>query len=127
VLVIEDNVDAAETLRDVLRLAGHEAEVAFDGREALEKLAGVQPDTILCDLGLPDMDGFELARRLRREPSGRDVMLVALSGYARPEDRERSREAGFDAHLAKPASEEALEALLRDGVPRRTEERGGAA
>lgn len=112
VLVIEDNADAAETLRDLLVLAGHEAEVALDAREGLEKALRSPPDAILCDLGLPDVDGYALARRVRAEPALASVFLVALSGYALPDDLARAEQAGFDAHLAKPAPLEAIEALL---------------
>jgi CheY-like chemotaxis protein len=112
VLVVEDNPDSAETLRDLLELAGHQADIALDGRQALERARTARPDAIVCDLGLPDMDGYELARALRADPELSSVLLVALSGYALPDDLARSAQAGFDAHLAKPARFEAIEALL---------------
>ncbi|MFY3744787.1 ATP-binding protein [Anaeromyxobacter sp. Red801] len=112
VLVVEDNRDSAETLRDLLELAGHHADIALDARQALERCRTARPDAIVCDLGLPDMDGYELARTLRADPELASVLLVALSGYALPDDLARSAQAGFDAHLAKPARFEAIEALL---------------
>jgi two-component system CheB/CheR fusion protein len=118
VLVVEDNVDAAETLRDLLEIEGHQVELAHDGRAALAKARSFQPDVVVCDIGLPEMDGFEVARALRTEPGPSRPTLVALSGYAQPEDIARGREAGFDAHLAKPPSLEALSHLLA-GAPAR--------
>jgi PAS domain S-box-containing protein len=114
VLIVEDNVDAAEMLATVLRLDGHEVRVAHDGVAGLAAVRANPPDVVLCDLGLPGMDGYEVARAVRAEPVLASVYLVALSGYARPEDRERAHAAGFDAHLAKPLAQPALAALLRD-------------
>ena len=112
VLVVEDNLDAAETLRDLLELEGHRVEVAYDGRAAIAKARSFRPDVVVCDIGLPGMNGFEVARALRAEPGPARPTLVALSGYARPEDIAQGKEAGFDAHLAKPPSFEALSHLL---------------
>ncbi|WP_318653880.1 response regulator [Anaeromyxobacter oryzae] len=115
VLVVEDNVDAAQTIAEVLELEGHRVHVATDGRSGLARARELRPDVILCDLGLPDLDGCEVARRLRADVALRSIRLVALSGYAQPEDRRRAREAGFDAHLAKPVSvAELVAALARD-------------
>jgi PAS domain S-box-containing protein len=120
VLVIEDNQDAANSLREVLELDEHVVEVAYTGREGLEKVHAFHPDVVLCDIGLPEMDGYEVARRMRSDPELNRVALVAVSGYAQPEDVEMAREAGFDAHLAKPPSIDTLERALaevgRDGV-----------
>jgi two-component system CheB/CheR fusion protein len=113
VLVIEDNVDAGDMLRDLLALDGHEVEVAYDGRSGLELSRDFRPDVVLCDLGLPGMDGFEVARAMRSDPQLRGVHLVALSGYTRPEDRDRALAAGFDAHVPKPLNPEVLERVLR--------------
>lgn len=119
VLVIEDNEDAAETLRDVLEMEGHTVEVASSGREGLDRARAFHPEAVLCDIGLPVMDGYEVARALRADPSiGGQVTLVALTGYARREDIVRAREAGFDAHLAKPPTMEQIAALL-ESLPRR--------
>jgi CheY-like chemotaxis protein len=119
VLVIEDNEDAADTLREVLELEKHVVEVAYSGRGGLEKARSFHPDIVLCDIGLPEIDGYEVARTMRADPQLGHVGLVAVSGYAQPEDVAMSQEAGFDAHLAKPPSIEALRRAIaepdRDG------------
>jgi signal transduction histidine kinase/CheY-like chemotaxis protein len=102
VLVVDDNVDAAESLALFLRMAGQEVLTAYDGPAALEAADAFLPDMVLLDIGLPRMDGYEVARRLRERPNGEQLLLVALSGYGREEDRLRSREAGFDHHYIKP-------------------------
>ena len=121
VLVVEDNRDAAETLVELLRLEGYGATVAADGPAALAAARELRPDVALLDLGLPGIDGFEVARRLRAMPDLGDLTLIALSGYGREEDRVRSREAGMDHHLVKPVDLEALQALLA-GVAARKQE-----
>ncbi len=108
VLVIEDNVDAAETLRDIFQLHAHVVEVAYSGPDGLAKARAFKPDVVLCDIGLPGMDGYAVARALRAEPAFVHVALVALTGYAEPEDVARAQDAGFDAHLVKPAGIQAL-------------------
>ena len=115
VLVVEDNEDAAATLRDLLELDGHEVLVARDGQEGLDAALAHAPDVILCDVGLPVHDGYEVARRLRA--AGSRALLVALTGYAAPEDVQRARAAGFDRHLAKPADPATLAAILVLGGP----------
>lgn len=112
ILIVEDNVDAADMLRDLLELSGHHVGVAENGRDALDTLHGAGVDVVLCDLGLPGMSGYELARAIRDDESLRDVRLVAVTGYGQPEDRRRSQEAGFDAHLTKPIDLRALETVL---------------
>jgi signal transduction histidine kinase/ActR/RegA family two-component response regulator len=112
ILVIEDNADAAESLREVLELNDHTVEVAFTGPEGLEKAHSFMPDVVLCDIGLPGMDGYEVARMMRRAQSLRGTKLVALTGYAAPEDVAKARDAGFDVHLAKPPSAEKIERVL---------------
>jgi PAS domain S-box-containing protein len=112
VLLIEDNVDAAHSLREVLELAQHAVEVAYDGPDGIRKARAFAPDVILCDIGLPGMNGHEVARALRAERALRSVFLVALTGYALPEDLVKAKEAGFDGHLAKPPNLEELERLL---------------
>lgn len=112
VLVIEDNTDAAASLEELIALFGHEVAVAHDGRRGLELARRFHPDVVLCDLGLPGVDGYRVAEALRADPEVRGPYLVALSGYTLPEDIERARRAGFQKHLAKPASPEALEVLL---------------
>ena len=117
VVVIEDNPDAGRTLADVLQLQGHRVRVALDGRAGLALVHERRPDLVLCDIGLPDMSGYEVARTLRAETAAAGIFLVALTGYAQPEDRVRAAEAGFDAHLAKPPSPERLAELLRVSPP----------
>src|SRR6185369_2403068 len=101
-LVIEDNVDAAEMLGSLVELEGHLVKIAHDGATGIRIARELCPDIVLCDLGLPDISGYDVARELRRDESLRSVRLVALSGYAAPEDVARARAAGFDQHLAKP-------------------------
>ena len=113
ILVVEDNQDAAESLAIVLGLWGYAVETAFDGLAALDAAARYRPDLVLSDLGLPGMDGYELARRLRAQNGLDDVVLVALSGYGRDEDKRRALDAGFDHHLVKPPNLDALAELLR--------------
>jgi signal transduction histidine kinase/CheY-like chemotaxis protein len=112
VLVVDDSPDAAETLRDVLELSGHAVSIARDGAEALRLVAELEPDVVLCDIGLPGMSGYDVARAVRGRASGRAPVLVAITGYGRDEDRQRAAEAGFDAHLTKPVDLARLEALL---------------
>ena len=111
VLVVDDNEDAAETLAEMVRMLGHDVEVAYDGPTAVRRAGEYHPDLVLCDIGLPGMDGYEVAHELRAA-HGRDVRLVALSGYAQPEDVATAMEAGFDEHVAKPADPQRLEQLL---------------
>ncbi|HYD42137.1 MAG TPA: PAS domain S-box protein [Anaeromyxobacter sp.] len=115
ILVVDDNVDSAESLCDLLRLLGHEVDVAHDGPTALGKVRAAAPDVVVCDIGLPGMDGYEVARTLRRDAGAGLTRLLALSGYAQGEDRQRALDAGFDAHLAKPVElPELLRALARE-------------
>ncbi len=113
VLIIDDNLDAATVLRMALEWEGHTVHAAHDGLDAEAAARDFGPDVILCDIGLPGIDGYEVARRLRADAAYRDVVMVALTGYASAEDRERSREAGFDDHLAKPVDFERLNQALR--------------
>jgi PAS domain S-box-containing protein len=115
ILVIEDNLDARETLAEILELRGHSVHVARDGRSGLALARELRPDVVLCDIGLPDIDGYEVARELRRDDAFRATQLIALSGYAQPEDRQRARDAGFDSHIAKPADLDELMEVLADG------------
>jgi two-component system CheB/CheR fusion protein len=112
VLIVEDNVDAGETLSALLQLRGHRVTVALSGAQALEILRGQGADIVLCDLGLPGMSGYEVARAVRADAGLRGIRLVALTGYGQPEDRKRTAEAGFDAHLVKPVDLQALDGLL---------------
>jgi signal transduction histidine kinase len=112
ILVVDDNQDNAEMMALLLRLNGHEVRTAYDGPAALDSARGQPPDVVLCDIGLPGMSGLEVARLLRQDPGLKDVLLLALTGYGQDEDRLRSQEAGFNAHLVKPVDLDALQALL---------------
>ena len=112
ILIVDDNVEAALTLAELLALEGHETHVAHDGPSAVDAARRLSPDVAILDIGLPGFDGFEVARRLRAEPELRGLLLVALSGWVQPDDRARSREAGFDHHLAKPVQLTSLELVL---------------
>jgi PAS domain S-box-containing protein len=112
VLVVDDNADAAESLAELVRMHGHEVEVAYDGPTAIAKAIAAVPDLVLCDIGLPGMNGYEVARALRSDPALATTRLVAISGYAQPEDVERATEAGFVGHISKPPDPAALERYL---------------
>jgi signal transduction histidine kinase len=112
ILIVDDNVEAALTLAELLALAGHETHAAHDGPTGVDMALRLSPDVAILDLGLPGFDGFEAARRLRAEPTLTGLLLVALSGWVQPDDRVRSRDAGFDHHLAKPVQLKSLELVL---------------
>lgn len=112
ILVADDNADAAASLAMLLKMNGHEVRTAFDGEEALRIAQELEPDVALLDIGMPLLDGYEVCRRLRASPFGRDMTIVALTGWGQTEDRERSRAAGFDRHLVKPADLREVEELL---------------
>jgi PAS domain S-box-containing protein len=112
VLVVDDNVDSAESLAVALTLEGHETKVAHDGPKAIEMAGAFQPELAFLDIGLPGMDGYELARMLRRLEGGRKIALIALTGYGQVEDRRKSKEAGFDHHLTKPVNYDTLASLI---------------
>jgi signal transduction histidine kinase len=114
VLVVDDNVDSAESLAMLLRLGGHEIETAYDGLQAVEAAERFKPDLVLLDIGLPGIDGYDAAARIREGCDGRELVLVAITGWGQEEDRRRSREAGFDAHLTKPVDMAALSRLLAE-------------
>jgi len=111
VLLIDDNEDAAESLSLMLQADGHEVQTGFSADDALTMAVAWRPDVVLLDIGLPYMDGYEVARRLRADPSAAPMRLVALTGYGQPEDLRRSAQAGFDGHLVKPV---AMDALARE-------------
>jgi CheY-like chemotaxis protein len=116
VLVVDDNVDAALSMALLLRAAGHETEAAHDGPAALAAAGRFRPDAVLLDIGLPGMDGYEVARALRAGANGRRLVLVALTGYGGAGARQRAAAAGFDHHLTKPVDPDELQALLRAGA-----------
>jgi PAS domain S-box-containing protein len=113
VLVVDDNVDGAQTLASIMELEGHRVRVAHSGPAALREAAEYRPDVVVLDIGLPELNGHEVARRLRKLPGLEGVVLVALTGYGQESDREESRQAGFDHHLVKPAEYEDLSEILR--------------
>jgi CheY-like chemotaxis protein len=113
ILIVDENVDTARILGVLCEEMGHECKFAYDGVAALEAARRLQPDVILLDLGLPRMDGFEVARQLRADPAFRDLLIIAVTGFASEEDRQRSREVGIDHHLVKPADPAFIESLLR--------------
>jgi len=115
ILVVDDNGDAVDSLALLLSLQGHEVRTARDGPAALEVAAVFRPEVVLLDIGLPQMDGYEVANRLRGQVGLKKVLLVAVTGYGQEEDRRRTAEAGFDAHLVKPADPAVLIRLLADG------------
>ena len=112
VLIVEDNVDGRETLKTILKLYGHEVYEAADGLSGAELAISVGPDIALIDIGLPGIDGYEIARRVRASPHGRQMKLVAFTGYGQEEDLQRAKLAGFDACLVKPLEPAALERIL---------------
>jgi len=116
ILVVDDNVDSAETLGMLLKLMGNEIRTAHDGLAAVEAAEAFRPELVLLDIGLPNLNGYDVARRIRQQLWGRDVTLVALTGWGQDEDRHRSQEAGFNLHIVKPVEIKALEELLA-GLP----------
>ena len=116
VFIVDDNADAADSLAELLRLDGHEVCAVYSPAEALAQMESFRPDIALLDIGLPDMDGFELARRLRERPALAGVTFVALTGYGQLEDRRRVRESGFDHHFTKPVDLAVLERILAGAV-----------
>ncbi|RPI07671.1 MAG: PAS domain S-box protein, partial [Actinobacteria bacterium] len=112
ILVIEDHRDAADSLRDALEIAGHDVSVAYDGPTGLAAARALRPEVILCDLGLPGLSGFDVASTIRGDAAVQPVLLVALTGYGRPQDVERARRSGFDHHICKPADVDEIARLI---------------
>jgi CheY-like chemotaxis protein len=112
VLIVDDNEDAANTLAMILKLGGHETASVYTAVDALQHAAVFRPDVVLLDIGLPGMDGYEVAQKMRELPGLRDIRLIAVTGYGRSDDRRRARDAGFDDHLTKPVEFAALERTL---------------
>ena len=119
VMVVDDNVDAAQMLAALLEVQGHAVSVEYDGRGALDRARRERPDVLLLDIGLPDIDGYELARRLRAQPENARATLVALTGYGQRQDREEARQAGFDHYLVKPADMGEVNEVLAEAESRR--------
>ncbi len=112
ILVVDDSADAADSLGLLLSVLGHEVRVVYDGRTAVKTADSFQPQVVFLDLGLPRMDGYEVAKRLREQPALRDVCLIAASGHGREEERRRCFESGFDHFLLKPYEKSELQGLL---------------
>ena len=112
ILIVDDNQDAADSLSALLGLMGNEVHVAYDGLQALEMAASLEPDIVLMDIGLPKLNGYDAARQMRANAALDGVTLVALTGWGQGEDRRRSQEAGFDHHLVKPVGLDDLQAVL---------------
>jgi CheY-like chemotaxis protein len=117
ILVADDNSDAAESLAIMLRMGGNEVRTCRDGVEAVSLAGSYRPEVVLLDIGMPRMNGYDAARSIRREPWGKDMMLVALTGWGQDEDKRRALEAGFDHHLTKPVDADALEKLVASARP----------
>jgi len=113
VLVVDDNRDAADSCAVLLKLSGHVVRTAYSGRRALERAESFRPHALLLDIGLPDLDGYQLARQIRAQPWGRDTVLIAVTGWGQEENRRRAMDAGFDHHLTKPIAAETVEAILQ--------------
>lgn len=117
ILIVDDNRDACDSMRQLLHATGYEAQVAYDGLSGLTKALEYKPDVVLLDLGMPRLNGYDTCRRIRDESWGRGMVLIALTGWGQVEDKRRTAQAGFDAHLVKPVDIEALERLLSSFVP----------
>lgn len=113
ILVVDDRIDCADSMADLLRMHGHQVQTAHDGASALEWADMLRPNVVLLDLGLPDIDGFEVARRLRQDPGHAAMRLIAISGYGQPDDVQRAREAGFDRHFLKPVDVPSLIEIIQ--------------
>jgi len=112
ILVVDDNKDSADSLSMMLRITGMEVRTAYDGLEAVAAAAAFNPDVVFLDIGLPKLNGYEAARRIREQPWGKDMVLVAVTGWGQEVDRRRSQEAGFNAHMVKPVDPAALQQML---------------
>jgi CheY-like chemotaxis protein len=112
VLVVDDNQDGAESLAALLALDGHEILMSHDGLDAVAKAASFRPDVVLLDIGLPKLDGYDVCRRIREQPGGKDIVMIAMTGWGQADDRRMSSEAGFDSHCVKPVSHALLVALM---------------
>jgi CheY-like chemotaxis protein len=112
ILVVDDNRDSANSMCKLLTQMGHTTFTAYDGLDAVEKVGTLQPDVVLLDIGLPKLNGYEVARRLRERENGRGIVLIAVTGWGQEEDRRRSKDAGFDEHLTKPVEYDALAKIL---------------
>ncbi|MEZ6086923.1 MAG: response regulator [Pirellulaceae bacterium] len=114
ILVVDDNVAAAKLLAIVIRKIGHDVQVANDGRQAVQIGGEFKPDIVIMDIGMPIMDGYEAARAMRREPWGKEIELIALTGWGQDDDRQRTTQAGFNRHLVKPVEPDTIRSILAE-------------
>jgi CheY-like chemotaxis protein len=114
ILVVDDNTDAASSLAMLLKISGNEAHTANEGLEAIEVAEAFRPDVVLLDIGMPNLDGLEVCRRIRAQPWGRDMLMIALTGWGQEEDRQKSKDVGFNYHLVKPVDFPTLVRLLAE-------------
>jgi PAS domain S-box-containing protein len=112
ILIVDDNVDAAATIAKLLTVWGHDVQVVFDGNAAIEAVRTFRPELLLLDIGLPGMSGYDVARQIRSDPTGKELLIMALTGYGQAEDRQRSHDAGFNFHITKPLGPDLLAALV---------------
>jgi CheY-like chemotaxis protein len=117
ILVVDDNETAANVLAMLLKALGNEVRTAFDGLTAIDLAEQFRPDIVLLDIGMPKLNGYETARRIRQQPWGKDMVLAALTGWGQEEDKRRTREAGFDHHFVKPVEPDVLQKLLAEHEP----------
>jgi CheY-like chemotaxis protein len=117
VLIADDEQDMADSLGMLLQLDGHDVRVVHDGQEALVVVSSFQPDVALLDISMPNMDGYEIARRIRADSAGARMILIALTGWGQQRDKDSAREAGFDVHLVKPVDHSKLQQVLADSCP----------
>jgi len=117
ILVVDDNLDAAKFLSILLNLTGNEIHTAHDGQEAVEMAEAIRPDVILLDIGLPKLNGYEACSKIRKQPWGKNIIIVALTGWGQEEDRLKSKEAGFNGHMVKPVDHTDLMKLLDELLP----------
>ena len=117
ILVVDDNRDSATSLAMLLKLSGNDTRVAHDGLEAVEAAAPFRPDVVLLDIGLPKLNGYQAAVKIREQPWGKSMLLVALTGWGQDDDRKKSQEAGFNRHMVKPVDHVALTKLLDEFQP----------
>jgi CheY-like chemotaxis protein len=123
ILIVDDNRDGAESLSMLFSVLGHEPVVAFSGEEGIERFRESAPDFVFLDIGLPDIDGYEVCRRIRNLPNGMSAALVAITGWGSEDDKKRAREAGFDAHLTKPVELSQIEDFVNPANETNTPQR----
>jgi CheY-like chemotaxis protein len=114
ILVVDDNQDAADTLATLLKMLGHDTQKTHDGLQALKAAEDDRPEIILLDIGMPGMSGYDVCRRIRQQPGGREIVIIAVTGWGQEEDRRNSHAAGFDYHLVKPVELSALRAVFAE-------------